>query len=178
MLPKMNGFDFCKQIRQDEKYREIPIIMLTARSEEVDRVIGFELGADDYIVKPFSPRELVLRIKAVMKRKGVKVEASKALLAEGPVKLDIPRHTVTVSGKEVKLTAMEFKLLSLLLQRCGRVQSREDLLQDVWDLGPDINTRTIDTHIKRLRQKLGDASSYIETIRGYGYRFKEDIESK
>lgn len=180
MLPRMNGFEFCKQLRQDEHYSEIPVIMLTARGEEVDRVIGFELGADDYIVKPFSPRELILRIKAVMKRGGggAKETVSKEVVMEGPIKLDVPRHFVSVDGKEIKLTAMEFKLLSLLMQRCGRVQSRDNLLKDVWDLDPDLNTRTIDTHIKRLRQKLGDANVYIETIRGYGYRFKEDAESK
>ena len=175
MLPKMDGFSVCKQIRQDPRYENIPVIMLTAKGEEVDRVVGFELGADDYIVKPFSPRELALRVKAILKRGSPKKEAPKDILEAEGIKVDIPRHKVMVSGKEVKLTSMEFKLLFTLLSRRGRVQSRDRLLNDVWDLDADVTTRTIDTHVKRLRQKLGRVvGKFIETVRGYGYRFKDE----
>ncbi|HLF18804.1 MAG TPA: response regulator transcription factor [Candidatus Omnitrophota bacterium] len=176
MLPKMNGFEVCKQIRQNSRYENIPIIMLTAKGEEVDRVVGFELGADDYIVKPFSPRELALRVKAILKRGKSKKESPKDILEADIIKVDIPRHKVTVSQKEIKLTSMEFKLLTTLLSRRGRVQSRDQLLNDVWDLAADVTTRTIDTHVKRLRQKLGRAGRSIETVRGYGYRFKDEEE--
>lgn len=176
MLPKMNGFEVCKQLRQNPLYESIPVIILTAKGEEVDRVVGFELGADDYIVKPFSPRELVLRVKAILKRGSTRKDAPKDILEADSIKVDIPRHKVTVNKKEINLTSMEFKLLITLLGRRGRVQSRDQLLNDVWELDADITTRTIDTHVKRLRQKLGKAGKSIETVRGYGYRFKEEEE--
>lgn len=168
MLPKMDGLETCRYIRQDEKKAHIPIIMVTAKGEEVDRVVGFELGADDYIVKPFSPRELVLRVKAVLKRHTGK-EIKKEVFSSGKITLNIPRHKVKVGQKEIKLTSMEFKLLSLLMQREGRVQSRERLLEDVWEIDADVTTRTIDTHVKKLRQKLGASGKLIKTIRGLGY---------
>ncbi|MCK4790147.1 MAG: response regulator transcription factor [Desulfobacteraceae bacterium] len=172
MLPGIDGLEVCRRIKQDKQLSNIPIIMLTARGEEVDKVVGFELGADDYIVKPFSPRELVLRIKAVLKRlKPAEVE--KDLLKAGKLTVDLSRHKVTIDKKEVELTNMEFKLLVTLIQRMGRVQSRDKLLDDVWDIASDVTTRTVDTHIKRVREKLGKAGDLIETIRGVGYRFSE-----
>jgi DNA-binding response OmpR family regulator len=173
MLPKMDGFEVCKLVKQHRKYSDIPIIILTAKSEEVDRVVGFELGADDYVVKPFSTRELALRAKAVLKRYSPK-EDKKGIISAGSLKVDVPRHRVMVNGSEITLTLLEFKLLLTLMQRAGRVQSRDRLLSDVWEMAGDITTRTIDTHIKRLRQKLGDVGDMIETVRGIGYRFKEE----
>ena len=173
MLPKMDGFEVCKQLKQDKKFSNIPLIMLTAKGEEIDRIVGLELGADDYVVKPFSPRELVLRVKTILKR-GKAEEITKDILAADKLKVDISRHKITVNKKEIELTQMEFKLLSLLMQRAGRVQSRERLLSDVWDITSDVTTRTIDTHIKRLRQKLGKMGRLIETVRGIGYRFSEE----
>jgi len=146
--------------------------MLTAKSEEVDRVVGFELGADDYVVKPFSPRELVLRVKAILRRKKPP-EVSQDILGAGRLIVDTTRHKVTVDKKEIELTPMEFKLLVTLMQRKGKVQSRDRLLDDVWDIAADVTTRTVDTHIKRLRQKLGKAGKFIETVRGFGYRFSD-----
>ncbi len=174
MLPKMDGFEVCKHIRNHKKFSVIPVIMLTARGEEVDRIVGLELGADDYMIKPFSPRELILRVKAILKRGRPKEEPVKEIIEAGPITLDTARHKVVVDKKEVVLTAMEFKLLLTLMQRQGRVQSRDKLLSDVWDIESDVTTRTIDTHVKRLRQKLGKGGNFIETIRGHGYRFKED----
>jgi len=173
MLPKMDGFETCKQIKQDKKLSHIPVIMLTAKGEEVDKVVGFELGADDYVVKPFSPRELVLRVKAILKR-GEPKEEVKDILSVDKLTVDIPRHKVTIDKKEITLTQIEFKLLVTLMQRKGRVQSRDSLLEDVWDIAADVTTRTIDTHIKRLRQKLGKMGKMIETVRGIGYRFSEE----
>ena len=178
MLPKMDGFQTCKEIRSDSKFQRLPIIMLTAKGEEVDRIVGFELGADDYIVKPFSPRELVLRVKALLKRseeRKTPMALSKEILSIGDLTIDIPRHKVTAQKKTIDLTAMEFKLLTTLMTRAGRVQSREQLLDDVWDIQADITTRTVDTHVKRLRQKLGRAGDSIQTIRGYGYKFEEEV---
>ena len=174
MLPKMDGFEVCKRIKQDSHLASTPIIMLTARGEEVDRIVGLELGADDYMVKPFSPRELVLRIKAILKRHQPKSDDGKQILAVGKITVDIPRHKVTVQERDVNLTSMEFNLLVTLMKRQGRVQSRDQLLQDVWDLSSDVTTRTVDTHIKRLRQKLGKEGKLIETIRGHGYRLADD----
>jgi len=173
MLPRMDGFEVCRRIKQEDRLKDIPIVMLTAKGEEVDRVVGLELGADDYIVKPFSPRELVLRIKAILRR-GKAQEAKKDILTAGILTVDIPKHKVTVSGKEVKLTPIEFRLLVTLMQRKSRVQSRDVLLDDVWDIHADVYTRTVDTHIKRLREKLGKAGRFIETIVGIGYRFKQE----
>ncbi len=176
MLPKMDGLEVCREIRSQKSLINIPVIMLTAKGEEVDRVVGFEVGADDYMVKPFSPRELVLRIKAILKRGRPSMGnvKEKEILESGGLKIDIPRHKVTVNGKEIKLTAMEFKLLLTLMRRKGRLQSRDQLLNDVWELETDVTTRTIDTHIKRLRQKLGPFGDLVETIRGHGYRFYEE----
>ncbi len=172
MLPGMDGFQTCRHIKQDKKLSGIPIIMLTAKGEEVDKVVGFELGADDYVVKPFSPRELILRVKAILKR-GRPGEEEKEILSADKITVDIPRHRVTVDKKEIKLTQLEFKLLVTLIKRRGRVQSRDRLLEDVWDMSCDVTTRTIDTHMKRLRSKLGKAGKLIETVRGIGYRFSE-----
>jgi DNA-binding response OmpR family regulator len=175
MLPGMDGFGICRAIKEKEKLKNIPIIMLTAKGEEVDRIVGLELGADDYIVKPFSPRELVLRAKAILKRGKVE-EVKKDILAAKDIIVDIPKHKVTVKGKPIDLTQMEFKLLVTLMERRSRVQTRERLLSDVWDMGTGVDTRTIDTHVKRLREKLGKSGHLIETIRGLGYKFKEEDE--
>jgi DNA-binding response OmpR family regulator len=172
MLPGMDGLEACRHIKQDEKFKNIPVVMLTAKGEEVDRIVGFELGADDYIVKPFSPRELILRIKAVLRR-GKTAQVDKDVLTFDILSVDIPRHKVLVKDKEVELTPMEFKLLVTLMQRHGRVQTRDSLLSDVWGFDADIYTRTVDTHIKRIRQKLGAASKFIDTVPGMGYRFDQ-----
>jgi two-component system, OmpR family, phosphate regulon response regulator PhoB len=172
MLPKIDGFETCRQIKQDKKLAHIPVIILTAKGEEVDKVVGFELGADDYVVKPFSPRELILRVKAVLKR-GKTVEEETEILNVGKITIDISRHEVKIDKQEVALTQIEFKLLVTLLKRKGRVQSRDKLLEDVWDMASDVTTRTIDTHIKRLREKLGECGKLIETVRGIGYKFSE-----
>jgi DNA-binding response OmpR family regulator len=175
MLPRMDGFETCKTIKQNQAHAHIPLIILTAKGEEIDRIVGFELGADDYVVKPFSPRELVLRIKAVLKR-GRPRQDSREIISVGQLTVDIPRHKVTAQGKEVELTAMEFKLLTTLMQRKGRVQSREKLLEDVWDIAADVTTRTVDTHIKHLRKKLGKSGKLIETVRSLGYRLSDEDE--
>ena len=172
MLPKMDGLEACKRIKQDRRLSVVPVIMLTAKGEEVDRIVGFELGADDYIVKPFSPRELVLRVKAVLNR-GKPKESVKEILDLGPIKVDIPRCEVAIDGKKIRLTAMEFKLLVTLISAKGRVQSRDRLLEEVWNLDADVTTRTVDTHIKRLRQKLGAAGRMVQTVRGHGYKLDE-----
>jgi phosphate regulon transcriptional regulator PhoB len=172
MLPGMDGLEVCKKIKQEKELAAIPIIMLTAKGEEIDRIVGLELGADDYIVKPFSPRELILRIKAILRRSASEDEQQNVKIGE--VTVDIPRHKVTVSGKEVEMTPMEFKLLLTLMRRKGRVQSRDRLLNDVWDISADVNTRTVDTHIKRLREKIGRAGIKIKTVRGLGYKFDEE----
>jgi phosphate regulon transcriptional regulator PhoB len=172
MLPQMDGTEVCRHLKADPKTAHIPIIMLTAKAEEVDRVVGLELGADDYVTKPFSPREMALRVKGVLRRasgKGVPAE----IIKFGDLTVDIAKHEVTLKGKVVDLTATEFKLLSTLLERRGRVQSRDRLLTDVWGYEGDVDTRTVDTHMRRLREKLGKASDYVETVRGVGYRFAE-----
>lgn len=175
MLPKQDGFQICKQLKKDKNYADIPVIMLTARGEEVDRIVGLEIGAHDYIVKPFSPREVVLRIKSILKRNPIVKESdNREVLDSKGIKIDIARHRVYALGKEVQLTAMEFKLLETLMRRVGRVQDRDQLLQDVWNMQADVTTRTIDTHIKRLRQKLGKVGDAIETVRGMGYRFSDE----
>lgn len=169
MLPEMTGLEVCKALKKDNSTAAIPIIMLTAKAEEVDRVVGLELGADDYVSKPFSPRELVLRVKSVLRR-GQEKTAPDERLTLGELVLDRARHEVAVKGKRIDLTATEFKLLAVLLERRGRVQGRERLLNDVWGYESVIDTRTVDTHVRRLREKLGKASAYIETVRGVGYR--------
>ncbi len=177
MLPGMDGFELCKEIKKKESWASIPILILTARSEEIDRVLGLELGADDYMVKPFSPRELVLRIKAILRRGESKDTASREILSIGKLTVDRSRHKVTVNSREVLLTPMEFKLLVLLMERRGRMQSRERLLNDVWDINADVTTRTVDTHVKSLRRKLGKMGKCVETIRGHGYRFSEGADA-
>lgn len=174
MLPDLSGTEVCKVLKADPELAATRVVMLTARSEEVDRIVGFELGADDYVTKPFSVRELVLRVGAVLRRGAPSAEASELRL--GPIVLDVDRHRVTVDGEEVALTALEFRLLHTLLSRQGRVQTRERLLEDVWGMHGDITTRTVDTHVKRLREKLGPASRLIETVRGVGYRIAEGSE--
>ncbi len=173
MLPEIDGLEVCKLVRRDANLAQIPIIMLTARAAEMDRVLGLELGADDYVTKPFSPRELVLRIKKLLARAKSGDEPA-AVMRHGELELDVPRHRVTIGGNEVELTATEFKLLEILARRRGRVQTRERLLQDVWGYDNPIDSRTVDTHMRRLREKIGAAADYLETIRGVGYRFKAE----
>lgn len=172
MLPDVSGEDVCRAVRADPRFAQLPIIMLTAKAEEVDRVVGFELGADDYVTKPFSPRELVLRVRAVLRRRG-EARAVGAPLERGPLRLDPERHRCTVDDRELDLTAKEFQLLEALMRRPGRVMTREKLLDEVWGSDIAVTTRTIDTHLKRLREKLGVAADLIETVRGVGYRFAE-----
>lgn len=171
MLPKMPGLEICKVLKTDPLTKPIPIIMLTAKAEEVDRIIGLEFGADDYVTKPFSPREIVLRVKAILRRG--KEEPGEEPLAAGEITLDPLRHQVTVKGKPVRLTSVEFKLLEMLMRRRGRVQPRDRLLNEVWGYESVIDTRTVDTHVRRLRKKLGKAADGIETVRGFGYRLRE-----
>ncbi|QDG52882.1 response regulator transcription factor [Persicimonas caeni] len=174
MLPDMSGTEVCRKIRQTAETAETPVLMLTAKGEEIDRVVGFEVGADDYVVKPFSVRELTLRIRAILRRSNHAEEPEEVgdELEFGNVSVDVPGHRVWVDDEEIRLTALEFKLLTTFMRRKGRVQTREVLLSDVWDINADVMTRTVDTHVKRLREKLGSAGDYIETIRGVGYRFK------
>ena len=169
MLPEVDGLEVCKILRRDPNTAAIPIIMLTARAAEMDRVLGLELGADDYVTKPFSPRELLLRIKKLLVR-AQSSEDTSAELRMGELTLDVGRHEVTVSGEPLILTATEFKLLEILIRRRGRVQTRDRLLQDVWGYDNPIDSRTVDTHMRRLREKLGDIARYLETVRGVGYR--------
>ncbi|NTW68889.1 MAG: response regulator transcription factor [Chlorobiaceae bacterium] len=174
MLPGIDGFEVCRQIRQNQLFKDLPIIMLTAKGEEIDRILGFELGIDDYVVKPFSPRELTLRIRAVLKRERRQGGKVPEQLKAGTLDVDLVRHLVTLDGSTLLLTLMEFKLLAALLKRKGEAQSREKLLSDVWDVDRSINTRTIDTHITRLREKLGETGRMIKTVRGFGYKFEEE----
>lgn len=171
MLPKMPGLEVCKALKSDGATKHIPIIMLTAKAEEIDRIVGLEFGADDYVTKPFSPREIVLRIRAIIRRG--KGEPQEKIMTHGLIAIDPARHHVTVAGKEVRLTSVEFKLLSMLMQRRGRVQERDRLLNEVWGYESAIDTRTVDTHVRRLRKKLGKAADAIETVRGFGYRLRE-----
>lgn len=176
MLPDLDGLELCKQLKKDKQLFNIPIIMVTAMGGETDRILGLELGADDYIVKPFSPRELVLRVKAVLLRVYPDETAvTDTILHIGPVELDSLKHLVHVGRKRVKLTMTEFRLLHELMSHAGMVRTREILLENVWGYSFSGYDRTIDTHIRRLRKKLGTASSYIETVRGLGYLFKEGI---
>lgn len=172
MLPGMSGLEVCKVLKSEPATKLIPIIMLTAKTEEVDRIVGLELGADDYVAKPFSPRELVLRVKSILRRASSPAEVED-LLRLGDIQIDRARYEVMVKGKLIDFTATEFKLLLLLVERRGRVQSRDVLLNDVWGYESIIDTRTVDTHIRRLREKLGSAADCIETIRGFGYRIVE-----
>lgn len=172
MLPKMSGIEICKVLKGDPATRHIPIIMLTAKAEEVDKIVGLELGADDYVTKPFSPRELILRVNRSLRRGKEKAPGVEKMTI-GELVLDHTRHEVLVRGKSVELTATEFRLLALLMERRGRVQGRDSLLNDVWGYESVIDTRTVDTHVRRLREKLGPLANYIETIRGVGYRIGE-----
>jgi two-component system phosphate regulon response regulator PhoB len=175
MLPEMDGKDVCRALKSNPLTRSIPILILTAKAEEVDRVIGLELGADDYVTKPFSPRELVLRVKAILRRKEAPDEREKTIQV-GDLLIDIDRHVVTAKKSPVLLTSTEFKLLVELVTNKGRVQTRERLLDKVWGYTYEGYARTVDTHIRRLREKLGPLGNSIETIRGVGYRFKEEKE--
>lgn len=172
MLPDMPGTEVCRQLRTGAQTRDLLIVMLTAKAEEADRVRGFEVGADDYVTKPFSVRELVLRLRAILRRVGPSRDGL-APLALGPLKLDVGAHRFYVDGREVALTTLEFRLLEHLMSRLGRVQTREQLLEDVWGLSSSLETRTIDTHVMRLRDKLGPARAMLETVRGVGYRIVE-----
>ena len=171
MLPDMPGTQICKQLKEDPRTQAVPVVMLTARGEESDRVLGFELGADDYVVKPFSVRELLLRTQAILRRHAVPAED---VLAVRELRLDRAAHRVWAEEREIKLTALEFRLLQLLLEERGRVLTRGLLLEKVWNIDAEITTRTVDTHVKRLREKLGSSGDYIETVRGVGYRFLGD----
>src|SRR6266545_2656890 len=171
MLPKMSGLEVCRILKSDTATGQLPILMLTAKAEEIDRIVGLEFGADDYVTKPFSPREVVLRIRAIMRRGETKPDDER--LTAGPITIDPARYEVSVNGKRITLTSLEFKLLRTLIQRRGRVQSRDRLLNDVWGYESVIDTRTVDTHVRRLRKKLGKAANVIESVRGFGYRLKE-----
>ncbi|MEX0330222.1 MAG: response regulator [Puniceicoccaceae bacterium] len=173
MMPDLDGLQICRMIRADSKLSSVPIVFLTAKGEVEDRIKGLEYGADDYIPKPFDTKELALRIGLILKRVGNQASSEEAILQVGDIILDEEIHQVTVSGSALDLTATEFKLLKLLMQRKGRVQSRENLLVNVWNYDTDTETRTIDTHIRRLREKLGDRAGLVETVRGVGYRMNE-----
>ena len=176
MLPDLPGTEVCKQLRAAPETAKLPIVMLTAKGEEIDRVVGFELGADDYVTKPFSVRELMLRVSALLRRNGGSSSEPRRDHGDiqfGVLRVDRDAHRVWVDGEEIELTALEFKLLCTLHDRKNRVQSRSALLNDVWGIEADITTRTVDTHVKRLREKLGAAGDYVETVRGVGYRFAD-----
>ena len=172
MMPEPDGLEVCKILRHDPLTAALPIIMVTAKSSELDRVLGLELGANDYVIKPFSPRELVLRVKNLLQRR-TPVPLANELYEIHELKIDIARHEVTVGRKMVDLTTTEFKLLTTLIERRGRVQSRERLLLDVWEYESAADSRTVDTHMRRLREKLGKAARFLDTVRGIGYRFND-----
>lgn len=181
MLPDLPGTEVCKALKADAATREIPVLMLTAKGEEIDRVLGFELGAEDYVVKPFSVRELLLRIHAILRRvQGAKTPNPEDTVTFGRLRIDTAAYRAWVDAAEIQLTSIEFRLLVMLYERRNRVQTRASLLEDVWGLQADTETRTVDTHVKRLREKLGAAEIYIETVRGVGYRFAaspEEVEA-
>lgn len=172
MLPGMSGYDVLTELRRQEATRNVGVLVLTARRDEADRIRGLTLGADDYLPKPFSPQELVLRVAAVLRRLSAPAVGASGQLVAGPIALDAQAHQVRVDSREVELTATEFRLLRLLMERSGRVQTRTQLLETVWQAQPDIQTRTVDMHVQRLRAKLGDAGDWIETVRGVGYRLR------
>ena len=176
MLPDGSGLDLCKSIKSNSDTESIPIIILTAKDDEVDKVVGFELGADDYVTKPFSVRELILRVKAVLKRGSKKKEIVEVVRQFGDLKIDVDSHEVHVDDAKINLTALEFRLLRQLVDTRGRVQSRDQLLSDVWGYSAEVTTRTVDTHVKRLREKLGPMGKYVQTIRGVGYKFARSPE--
>ncbi|HEY3915887.1 MAG TPA: response regulator [Verrucomicrobiae bacterium] len=173
MLPELDGLEVCKSLRRDAATGGIPILILTARVAEIDRVLGLELGADDYVTKPFSTRELVLRVKNLIRRKEARPVANDDHIQFGGLSIDRARHRVSFNGRPLDLTLTEFKLVTVLAERRGRVQSRDQLLKDVWGYNSLIDTRTVDTHMRRLRHKLGGAAKYLDTVRGVGYRFLE-----
>jgi len=173
MMPDLNGLQICRMLRADPKLKKVPVIFLTAKAEESDRIQGLETGADDYVCKPFSTKELVLRVQTILRRLADGAPVEPKTLQVGQISLDIDRHAATVGGQPVDLTATEFKLLRLLMERRGRVQTREHLLINVWNYETEIETRTVDTHVRRLREKLGAEADWIETIRGVGYRIAE-----
>jgi len=173
MLPDVSGTDVCRAIKSEPRTKHVPVMMLTAKGEEVDKVVGFELGADDYVTKPFSVRELVLRVRAVLRRAAGAAPprgGERPLEPVGPIRVDVEAHRAYVGDEEVVLTPLEFRLLLTFMTRVGRVQSREQLLSDVWEMSSEVETRTVDTHVKRLREKLGSARDLLETVRGIGYR--------
>ena len=172
MLPGLSGVEVARLLKKDEKLRDTPLLMLTARGEEVDRVVGFELGADDYVVKPFSPRELILRVQAILRREAVD-EPDRPLIFD-PLIIDSSAHSVRIGPRELNLTSTEFKLLHRMARRPGRAFSRDQLLSEVWGYTEDVESRTVDTHVKRLRSKLGRIGEWIQTVRGVGYRFRPD----
>lgn len=172
MIPGIDGFEVCKELKRNKQTRDIPVIMLTAKGEEIDRIVGLELGADDYVVKPFSPRELVLRIRAVLRRTPSEATPSDTIWQSDGLRVDFEAHQVWADGEDVTLTATEFKLFSELIRNPGKVQTRDQLLERVWAYQFEGYARTVDTHVRRLRQKLGPHSDRIETVRGVGYRFK------
>ena len=176
MLPDGSGLDLCKKIKADSKTESIPVIILTAKDDEVDKVVGFEIGADDYVTKPFSVRELILRVKAVLKRGTEKKDILEVERKFGDLRIDIDSHEVHVDDSKINLTALEFKLLRQLVDTRGRVQSRDQLLSEVWGYSSDVTTRTVDTHVKRLREKLGPMGKYVQTIRGVGYKFARSLD--
>lgn len=173
MMPDLSGIQVCRILRADPKLARVPIVFLTAKAEPHDRIEGLESGADDYLSKPFSPKELVLRVESILRRVAAPKEPVSAKLRVGDIHLDSDTHHVTVKGAALDLTATEFKLLRLMMERQGRVQTREHLLLNVWNYSTEIETRTVDTHVRRLREKLGDEAGWIETIRGVGYRIAE-----
>ena len=174
MLPDIGGFDVLRLLRADESTRDTAVLLLTARRDETDRIRGLTLGADDYLTKPFSPQELVLRVAAILRRTSRVAEPAAGLLDAGLLRIDRASHVVTVGGVETDLTATEFKLLLTLVERRGRVQTRAVLLDEVWEASPDVQTRTVDMHVQRLRTKLGEAGAMIETVRSIGYRFRAE----
>ena len=177
MLPDGSGLTLCRDIKSNSRTKDIPIIILTAKADEVDRVVGFELGADDYVIKPFSVRELILRVKAILKRgTSAKDTAEESSYSFGDLRLNFDAYQVFINDSEIGLTALEFRLLKHLIDRRGRVQTRDQLLEEVWGYSSSVTTRTVDTHIKRLREKLGPIGDYIQTIRGVGYRFSRNPE--
>ncbi len=172
MLPGVSGYEVLEELRKREATREVGVILLTARKEEADRIRGLSQGADDYLTKPFSPQELILRVAALLRRLAAPAVAQGSTLTAGPVTIDRSDHRASLDGRELSLTATEYRLLLTLVERRGRVQSRPQLLEAVWDAQPDIQTRTVDMHVQRLRQKLGASGDLIETVRGFGYRFR------
>jgi len=173
MLPDKSGVDVCRQLKRDERTQSVPVLMLTARGEEIDRVVGFEVGAEDYVVKPFSVRELMLRVRVILRRTrdGASAVGTQTF---GLLKVDEAGHRVWVANRRIALTALEFRLLLAFMKRKGLVRSRDQLLADAWEDSGQVTRRTVDVHVRRLREKLGDASAYVETVRGVGYRFREN----